>query len=45
VQTGGDKHFLAASIKDGREFSWVLTHLDEGDIEEDCSFPERRLAS
>jgi len=36
---GEDKHFLAASVKNGTEFSWVLTHKDEADIEEDWQFP------
>jgi 2-polyprenyl-6-methoxyphenol hydroxylase-like FAD-dependent oxidoreductase len=36
---GEDKHFLAAAIKGGREFSWVLTHKDDGDIDEDWQFP------
>ncbi|EPQ55368.1 FAD/NAD P-binding domain-containing protein [Gloeophyllum trabeum ATCC 11539] len=36
---GPDVHFLAASVKDGKSFSWVCTHKDEGDIEESWSFP------
>ncbi|ETI23633.1 hypothetical protein G647_05435 [Cladophialophora carrionii CBS 160.54] len=36
---GEDKHFLAAAIKDGKEFSWVLTHKDDADIDEDWQFP------
>ena len=36
---GEDKHFLAASIKNGKEFSWVLTHKDEANIDEDWSYP------
>jgi 2-polyprenyl-6-methoxyphenol hydroxylase-like FAD-dependent oxidoreductase len=36
---GRDIHFLSASIKDGKEFSWVMTHKDDGDIEEDWQFP------
>jgi 2-polyprenyl-6-methoxyphenol hydroxylase-like FAD-dependent oxidoreductase len=36
---GEDKHFLAASIKNGKEFSWVLTHKDDADIDESWSFP------
>ncbi|KIW76122.1 hypothetical protein Z517_10867 [Fonsecaea pedrosoi CBS 271.37] len=36
---GEDKHFLAASIKNGTEFSWVLTHKDDADIDEDWQFP------
>jgi 2-polyprenyl-6-methoxyphenol hydroxylase-like FAD-dependent oxidoreductase len=38
-QIGEDKHFLAAAIKDGKEFSWVLTHKDDADIDEDWQFP------
>lgn len=34
---GPDIHFLAASIKDGKEFSWVCTHKDEADVEESWS--------
>lgn len=41
-QIGEDKHFLAASIKNGSEFSWVLTHKDHGDIDEDWSFPGKK---
>jgi 2-polyprenyl-6-methoxyphenol hydroxylase-like FAD-dependent oxidoreductase len=36
---GEDVHFLAASIKDGKEMSWVCTHKDEGGIEESWQFP------
>ncbi|KAI1841598.1 hypothetical protein JX265_004672 [Neoarthrinium moseri] len=36
---GRDKHFLATSIKNGKDFSWVLTHKDEADIDEDWQFP------
>ena len=36
---GPDVHFLTASIKDGKDFSWVLTHKDEADIDESWSFP------
>lgn len=39
IQIGEDKHFLAASIKNGTEFSWVLTHKDDADIDEDWQFP------
>ncbi|KAF2453982.1 salicylate hydroxylase [Lineolata rhizophorae] len=39
---GPDIHFLAASIKDGKEFSWVCTHKDERDIEESWSEPGDR---
>ena len=38
---GPDVHFLTASIKDGKDFSWVLTHKDEADIDESWSFPGR----
>jgi 2-polyprenyl-6-methoxyphenol hydroxylase-like FAD-dependent oxidoreductase len=38
-QIGEDKHFLAAAIKGGKEFSWVLTHKDDADIDEDWQFP------
>jgi 2-polyprenyl-6-methoxyphenol hydroxylase-like FAD-dependent oxidoreductase len=38
---GEDVHFLAASIKDGKEISWVCTHKDEGGIEESWQFPGR----
>lgn len=38
---GGDAHFLVASIKNGAELSWVLTHKDTSDIDEDWSFPGR----
>lgn len=36
---GQDKHFLAASIKDGKDFSWVCTHKDDYNIEESWQFP------
>ncbi|KAF2237760.1 FAD/NAD(P)-binding domain-containing protein [Viridothelium virens] len=36
---GPDIHFLAASIKNGREFSWVCTHKDEADVEESWQAP------
>ncbi|EOD43335.1 putative salicylate hydroxylase protein [Neofusicoccum parvum] len=36
---GPDIHFLAASIKNGKDFSWVCTHKDEADIEESWSAP------
>ena len=42
TQIGEDKHFLAASIKNGKEISWVLTHKDAGDIDEDWSFPGKK---
>lgn len=36
---GPDVHFLTASIKGGKDFSWVLTHKDEHDIKESWQFP------
>ncbi|KAK3671319.1 hypothetical protein LTR78_008779 [Recurvomyces mirabilis] len=36
---GPDIHFLAASIKGGKEFSWVFTHKDERDVQEGWSEP------
>ncbi|OCL07422.1 salicylate hydroxylase [Glonium stellatum] len=36
---GPDIHFLAASLKNGKDFSWVLTHKDEADVEESWSAP------
>lgn len=36
---GPDIHFLAASIKNGKEFSWVCTHKDERDVDEGWSEP------
>ncbi|CAJ2501540.1 Uu.00g043930.m01.CDS01 [Anthostomella pinea] len=36
---GPDVHFLAASIKNGKDFSWVCTHKDEADVEESWSAP------
>lgn len=36
---GNDIHFLAASIKNGSEFSWVFTHIDDRDVEEGWSEP------
>ncbi|KAK3940904.1 hypothetical protein QBC46DRAFT_384095 [Diplogelasinospora grovesii] len=36
---GKDIHFLAAAIKDGKEMSWVCTHKDDGDIEENWQYP------
>jgi len=36
---GPDIHFLAASIKNGKEFSWVCTHRDERDVDEGWSEP------
>jgi len=31
---GPDIHFIAASVKNGKDFSWVCTHKDEADVEE-----------
>ncbi|BGP30964.1 hypothetical protein JCM10296v2_002726 [Rhodotorula toruloides] len=31
---GPDVHFIAAGVKGTKEFSWVLTHLDQADVEE-----------
>lgn len=36
---GPDLHFLASSLKNGTEFNWVFTHVDDGDIEESWQFP------
>ncbi|KAK0716612.1 hypothetical protein B0T21DRAFT_296327 [Apiosordaria backusii] len=36
---GTDVHFLAASIKSGKEISWVCTHTDTTDIDESWQFP------
>ncbi|KAL1981062.1 hypothetical protein VTN96DRAFT_3127 [Rasamsonia emersonii] len=38
---GPDVHFLAASLKNGKDFSWVCTHKDEADIEDSWSTPGR----
>ncbi|KAI0472817.1 putative monooxygenase [Xylariaceae sp. FL0804] len=35
---GPDVHFIAASVKNAKDFSWVCTHKDEADIEESWSF-------
>ncbi|KAI0152828.1 putative monooxygenase [Xylariaceae sp. FL1272] len=34
---GPDVHFIAASVKNGKDFSWVCTHKDDEDIEESWS--------
>ncbi|KAI1332543.1 putative monooxygenase [Xylariaceae sp. FL0255] len=34
---GPDVHFIAASVKNGKDFSWVCTHKDDQDIEESWS--------
>jgi len=36
---GPDIHFLASSLKGGKEFNWVFTHVDDGNIEESWQFP------
>ena len=36
---GPDVHFLFSTIKNGSDCCWVLTHVDEADIEESWSFP------
>ncbi|TPX12501.1 uncharacterized protein E0L32_006913 [Thyridium curvatum] len=36
---GRDIHFLASSLKGGKEFNWVFTHIDDGNIEESWQFP------
>jgi 2-polyprenyl-6-methoxyphenol hydroxylase-like FAD-dependent oxidoreductase len=36
---GPDIHFLASSLKGGKEFNWVFTHKDDGNIEESWQFP------
>lgn len=38
---GPDLHFLVSSLKDGKEFNWVFTHVDDGNIEESWQFPGR----
>jgi 2-polyprenyl-6-methoxyphenol hydroxylase-like FAD-dependent oxidoreductase len=38
---GPDLHFLVSSLKGGKEFNWVFTHKDDGDIEESWQFPGR----
>lgn len=38
---GPDLHFLVSSLKGGKEFNWVFTHVDNGDIEESWQFPGR----
>ncbi|ORY18252.1 hypothetical protein BCR34DRAFT_554462 [Clohesyomyces aquaticus] len=36
---GPDLHFLVSSLKNGTEFNWVFTHVDDGNIEESWQFP------
>ncbi|PSN73825.1 FAD/NAD(P)-binding domain-containing protein [Corynespora cassiicola Philippines] len=38
---GPDLHFLVSSLKGGKEFNWVFTHVDDGNIEENWQFPGR----
>lgn len=38
---GPDLHFLASSLKNGKDFNWVFTHVDDGNIEESWQFPGR----
>ncbi|EAT79589.1 hypothetical protein HBI56_149870 [Parastagonospora nodorum] len=38
---GPDLHFLVSSLKGGKEFNWVFTHKDDGNIEESWQFPGR----
>jgi 2-polyprenyl-6-methoxyphenol hydroxylase-like FAD-dependent oxidoreductase len=38
---GPDLHFLVSSLKGGKEFNWVFTHVDDGNIEESWQFPGR----
>ncbi|KAF2269448.1 FAD/NAD(P)-binding domain-containing protein [Lojkania enalia] len=39
---GPDLHFLASSLKNGSEFNWVFTHVDDGNIEESWQFPGKK---
>ncbi len=36
---GPDVRFLFSTIKNGSDCCWVLTHVDDADIEESWSFP------
>ncbi|KAF2139112.1 uncharacterized protein K452DRAFT_233183 [Aplosporella prunicola CBS 121167] len=36
---GPDVHFIAASLKGGKDFSWVCTHKDTTDVKESWSAP------
>ena len=36
---GPDVHFLFSTIKNGSDCCWVLTHVDNADIDESWSFP------
>ncbi|GAA6034416.1 hypothetical protein JCM8097_002715 [Rhodosporidiobolus ruineniae] len=39
VWIGPDIHFIAAGVKGTKEFSWVMTHLDEADVTESWVAP------
>ena len=41
IWLGPDIHFIAASIKEGKDFNWVCTHKDEADVEEGWQVPGR----
>ena len=34
VWIGPDVHFISACVKNGKEFSWKVTHKDAADVEE-----------
>ena len=34
VWLGPDAHFISVCVKNGKEFSWKVTHKDEADVEE-----------
>jgi 2-polyprenyl-6-methoxyphenol hydroxylase-like FAD-dependent oxidoreductase len=36
---GPDIHFLTSSLKGGKEFNWVFTHKDDGNVDESWQFP------
>jgi hypothetical protein len=39
VWLGPDVHFIYACVKNGKEFSWKVTHKDIGDVEEGWVLP------
>lgn len=39
VWIGKNAHFIIRALRDGRDFSWTMTHKDEEDIEESWQFP------
>ncbi|RDW56397.1 hypothetical protein BP5796_13219 [Coleophoma crateriformis] len=39
---GHDVHFLATSLKNGKDFSWAMTHKDAANIDEDWQFPGKK---